>query len=47
LRRNILAFYQDLSLPIATKADREEWAQVLQDLDGLKSADLAASAPAK
>ncbi len=32
LRSNILTFYQDLSLPIETKAHENEWARVQEDL---------------
>jgi hypothetical protein len=37
LRSNILAFYQDLSLPISTKAHPTDWARVLDELDRLKA----------
>ena len=32
LRTNILAFYQDLSLPIATKAHEGDWARLQEEL---------------
>ena len=35
LRSNILAFYQDLSLPIATKANESDWAHLQEDLSHL------------
>ena len=37
LRDNILHFYSDLSLPIATKKDEVRWRGVLTELDQLKS----------
>jgi hypothetical protein len=37
LRRNILAFYSDLSAPIATKRDKDEWRETLRALDQLKA----------
>ena len=37
LRANILAFYSDLSAPIATKKDQDDWKSVLSELDQLKS----------
>jgi hypothetical protein len=39
LRSDILAFYHDLDLPNATKADATDWAQVLKELDQLQSVD--------
>jgi hypothetical protein len=36
-RANLLAFYGDLSAPIATKRNKGEWREVLQDLDKLKA----------
>jgi hypothetical protein len=44
LRGNILAFYRNLSLPIATKSNPEKWAGVLHDLDQLKSLDVSPGA---
>ena len=38
LREDILAFYRDLNVPIATKRDSKKWAQLLAELDQLKSA---------
>ena len=43
LRQNILAFYGDLNLPIATKADKEEWQKTLTALDGLKATRTSAT----
>jgi hypothetical protein len=37
LRDNILNFYSDLSLPIETKKDQNDWKNVLGELDQLKS----------
>ena len=37
LRQNILAFYGDLNLPIATKQDNKEWRKTLSALNRLKS----------
>jgi hypothetical protein len=37
LRGNILDFYSDLSVPIATKKDQNDWKSVLTELDELKS----------
>jgi hypothetical protein len=37
LRANLLAFYGDLSAPIATKRNKGEWREVLQDLNKLKA----------
>ncbi len=39
LRSDILAFYHDLNVPISTKANGEDWARVLQELDRLQSVD--------
>jgi hypothetical protein len=38
LRDNILHFYSDLSVPIETKKDQDDWKNVLSELDLLKSA---------
>ena len=38
LRENILQFYSDLSLQIATKKDEVRWQAVLAELEQLKSA---------
>jgi len=40
LRSDILAFYHDLDAPISTKADDNDWARVLQELDHLQSVDV-------
>jgi hypothetical protein len=37
LRSDILAFYQDLSLPIATKAHESEWARLREELNYLEA----------
>jgi hypothetical protein len=37
LRDNILYFYSDLSAPIETKKDQDDWKSVLSELDQLKS----------
>jgi hypothetical protein len=37
VRANLLAFYNDLSAPIATKGNKDEWREVLQDLNKLKA----------
>jgi zinc dependent phospholipase C len=42
LRQNILAFYGDLNLPIATKQDNKEWRKTLSALDRLKAAPVTA-----
>jgi hypothetical protein len=39
LRSDILAFYQDLGGPNATKANASDWAKVLNELDQLRSVD--------
>ena len=39
LRRDILAFYRDLSLPISTKTDETEWAKLREELDHLEVID--------
>jgi hypothetical protein len=48
LRSDILAFYQDLSLPIATKIHESDWARLQVELDhlGTINRDLAALSPA-
>jgi hypothetical protein len=38
LRDNILEFYSDLSAPIHTKSDPDDWKKVLAELDQLKTA---------
>lgn len=37
LRTNVLDFYSDLSAPIDTKRDPDDWKSVLSELDQLKS----------
>ncbi len=39
LRSDILAFYRDLGAPISTKANHEDWANVLVELDRLQAVD--------
>ena len=39
LRRDILAFYKDLSLPIATKANEADWARLQEELSRLEAVD--------
>jgi hypothetical protein len=39
LRSDILAFYQDLSLPIATKSNASEWARLQDELQRLAAVD--------
>jgi hypothetical protein len=39
LRRNILAFYSDLSAPFTTKKDKDKWEKTLRELDGLKGSE--------
>jgi len=39
LRSDILAFYQDLSLPIATKANVGDWAKLQEEIGQLKAID--------
>ncbi len=41
LRLDILAFYGDLSAPIATKTDTKGWEQVIKELDELKAVSVA------
>ena len=47
LRSEILAFYQDLSLPIATKANQGDWARLQSELGNLEAIDrdLSATSP--
>src|SRR5713101_2438417 len=50
LRANILDYYSDLSLPIATKKDEDDWKTVLSQLDQLRAmtpAPTVASSPAQ
>ena len=37
LRSDILGFYQDLSLPIATKAHESDWARLQEELNHLQA----------
>ncbi|MEO8594625.1 MAG: zinc dependent phospholipase C family protein [Candidatus Solibacter sp.] len=39
LRTNILGFYEDLGLPIATKKDAGDWTRLKDQLDRLRAAD--------
>jgi hypothetical protein len=39
LRRDILAFYRDLSLPIATKVNEGDWARLQDELGHLEAVD--------
>ena len=45
LRSDILAFYHDLDLPNATKANAGDWARVLKELDQLQSVDKELGGP--
>jgi len=45
LRRDILAFYRDLNLPIATKANAEDWKRLQVELNYLGAVDRDLSAP--
>jgi hypothetical protein len=48
LRANILDFYSDVSAPIKTKKDQNDWNKVLAELDQLKStAPMAAVTPSQ
>jgi hypothetical protein len=40
LRRDILVFYRDLSLPIATKVNENDWARLQDELGHLEAVDL-------
>jgi len=46
LRSDILAFYRDLSLPIATKTNEGDWTRLLEELDQLRSVDVDMRHPA-
>ena len=46
LRSDILAFYNDLNLPISTKANGGDWARVLKELGQLQSVDTDLRHPA-
>jgi hypothetical protein len=47
LRYDVLGFYQDLSLPIATKNNDNDWAKLVEELNRLKAvqADISAGQP--
>jgi len=47
LRRDILAFYRDLSLPISTKTNETEWVKLQEELDhlGVIDRDLSRGTP--
>ena len=45
LRSEILAFYRDLSLPIATKANEGDWARLQGELSHLEAINRDLSAP--
>ena len=47
LRTNILTFYQDLSLPISTKANEGDWSRLQEELSYLEvvDRDLSGAAP--
>jgi hypothetical protein len=47
LRSDILGFYQDLSLPIATKGNASDWARLQEELNYLEAVngDLTAGSP--
>jgi hypothetical protein len=45
LRSDILAFYQDLSLPIATKSNESDWARLQMELNHLEAVDRDLPAP--
>jgi hypothetical protein len=50
LRANVLEFYSDLSAPIDTKKDQDDWKNVLSELDQLKSmtpVSITAGSPAQ
>jgi hypothetical protein len=39
LRSDVLAFYRDLGVPIATKANHEDWVKLLAELEHLQAVD--------
>ena len=45
LRSDILAFYQDLTLPIATKSQKSDWARLQVELNHLEAINRDLSAP--
>jgi hypothetical protein len=46
LRSDILHFYCDLSLPISTKTNDNDWARLLKELDHLRAVDMDLRSPA-
>jgi hypothetical protein len=44
IRSDILAFYRDLSLPIATKSNPSDWVRLQDELSHLKAVNLDLSA---
>jgi hypothetical protein len=40
IRKDILAFYHDLDVPISTKTNDKEWARVVEELDELRSVEV-------
>jgi hypothetical protein len=46
LRSDILGFYRDPDAPISTKANHDEWAQVLEELGQLRAVDADVHRPA-
>ena len=47
LRENILQFYSDLTLPIETKKEQDDWKKVLTELDQLKATPPVTTAAAR
>jgi hypothetical protein len=45
LRSDILAYYQDLSLPIATKTNAGDWARLQEELNNLEAVNHDLAAP--
>ncbi len=46
LRSDVLAFYQDLDVPISTKTDANEWTRLLKELGQLQAVDMDLRHPA-
>jgi hypothetical protein len=46
LRSDILAFYHDLSLPISTRTNDDNWTRLLKELEQLRSVDMDLRHPA-
>jgi hypothetical protein len=44
LRLDILAFYGDLSAPVSTKSDSQEWARVVKELGELQASSVGIAA---